>query len=195
MEVRYSRRMRTLVTQMAHRGLSPNELARALISMLARSTTLQSEAGYIDARPLPPDRRTLLRRTAGPYIWVMSDKTQAEHNESAHPPIADVKADIDFCRSGPDPDIPLLGPRLEHDPFRWNSSPSNGPLIAAPSSISRRSFSGKARRLPTVLEVVSLGWSVVSADERSSRPPGVPGPRIAVVSATLLSRRIHGHAA
>ena len=35
----------------------------------------------------------------------MSDKTQAEHNESAHPPIADMQADIDFCRSGPLADI------------------------------------------------------------------------------------------
>ena len=51
MEVRSSRRMRTLVTRMAHRGLSANEIARALISMMARSTTLQSKAGYIDARP------------------------------------------------------------------------------------------------------------------------------------------------
>jgi hypothetical protein len=32
--------------------------------------TLQSEAGYIDARPLPSDRQNLLRRTAGPYIRV-----------------------------------------------------------------------------------------------------------------------------
>ena len=53
MEDRSSRRMRTLVTQMAPvRGLSANENARALISMMARSTKpLQSEAGYIDARP------------------------------------------------------------------------------------------------------------------------------------------------
>jgi hypothetical protein len=51
MEVRSSRRMRTLVTRMAHRGLSANEIARALISMMAQSTTLQSKAGYIDARP------------------------------------------------------------------------------------------------------------------------------------------------
>ena len=51
MEVRSSRRMRTLVTQMPSRGLSANELARALISMMARST-LQRKAGYIDARPL-----------------------------------------------------------------------------------------------------------------------------------------------
>jgi hypothetical protein len=31
--------------------------------------TLQSQAGYIDARPHPPDRRNLLQRTAGPYKW------------------------------------------------------------------------------------------------------------------------------
>src|SRR6202011_5469258 len=29
---------------------------------------LQSEAGYIDARPLTPARQKLLQRTAGPYI-------------------------------------------------------------------------------------------------------------------------------
>src|SRR6266567_9619666 len=33
---------------------------------------LQSEAGYIDARPLTPARQNLLQRTAGPYIRVMS---------------------------------------------------------------------------------------------------------------------------
>src|ERR1700676_3135268 len=60
MEVRSSRRLRTLVTRMARLGLSVNEIARALISMMARSTTLQSEAGYIDARPQPPIRRNLL---------------------------------------------------------------------------------------------------------------------------------------
>src|SRR6266581_1185649 len=31
---------------------------------------LQSEAGYIDARPLTPARQNLLQRTAGPYMWV-----------------------------------------------------------------------------------------------------------------------------
>ena len=39
MEDRSSRRLRTLVTLMAHRGLSANENASALISMMARSTT------------------------------------------------------------------------------------------------------------------------------------------------------------
>jgi len=31
----------------------------------------------------------------------MSDKAQAEHNESACSLIADMTADIDFCRFGP----------------------------------------------------------------------------------------------
>src|SRR5215467_138133 len=40
--------------------------------MVARSTTLQSEAGYIDARPQSRQvDENLLRRTAGPYIWVI----------------------------------------------------------------------------------------------------------------------------
>jgi hypothetical protein len=37
MEVRSSRRVRTLVTQMARSGLSANEIAPALIPMMARS--------------------------------------------------------------------------------------------------------------------------------------------------------------
>src|SRR6266403_4115584 len=43
MEDRSSRRMRTLVTQMARRGLSVNENARALISMMARSRTRSNQ--------------------------------------------------------------------------------------------------------------------------------------------------------
>jgi hypothetical protein len=39
MEDRSSRRLRTLVTRKARRGLSANEIACALISMMARSTT------------------------------------------------------------------------------------------------------------------------------------------------------------
>src|SRR5215472_10429063 len=39
---------------------------------------LQAEAGYIDARPYLPDRRNLLQRAAGPYIWVKSGKAQTE---------------------------------------------------------------------------------------------------------------------
>src|SRR6266700_3710909 len=33
---------------------------------------IQSEAGYIDARPLTPARQNLLQRTAGPYMRVTS---------------------------------------------------------------------------------------------------------------------------
>ena len=42
------------------RGLFANEIASALISMMARSTMPQSKAGYIDARPLPTTRRNSL---------------------------------------------------------------------------------------------------------------------------------------
>jgi len=65
-------------------GLSANEIARALISMMARSTTCSNQ------RPdtLMRDRicrieENLLQRTAGPYIRVMIDRTQSEHNRSA----------------------------------------------------------------------------------------------------------------
>ncbi len=60
MEDRSSRHVRT------------HEIARALISMMAGSTSaLQSEAGYIDARPqIRQIDENLLRRTAGPYMWV-----------------------------------------------------------------------------------------------------------------------------
>src|SRR5438132_14241241 len=52
------------------RGLSGNEIERELRSMMAGSTSaLQSEAGYIDARPqIRQIDENLLRRTAGPYI-------------------------------------------------------------------------------------------------------------------------------
>ena len=54
MEDGSSRRVRTLVTQMARRDLSGNKIACALISMMARSHMLQSETEYIDARPYQP---------------------------------------------------------------------------------------------------------------------------------------------
>jgi hypothetical protein len=47
--------------------------------MMARSTTtLQSEAAYIDARPQSRQiDENLLRRTAGPYIWVIFTRSAA----------------------------------------------------------------------------------------------------------------------
>src|SRR6266849_4400219 len=58
MEDRSSRRARALVTRMAQWGLSANEVARALISMVARSTTRSNQ------RPdtLMQDRSPPLRR-------------------------------------------------------------------------------------------------------------------------------------
>ena len=70
MEVRSSRRVRTLVTQMARSGLSANEIAPALIPMMVRSETLQSKAGYIDARPLPPYRQNSLATHGRTIHWV-----------------------------------------------------------------------------------------------------------------------------
>ena len=60
MEDRSSRHLRTLVTLTALRGLSVNDVAGALISMMVRSNDeLQSETGYIDARPHQPDPNLL----------------------------------------------------------------------------------------------------------------------------------------
>ena len=59
MEDRSSRRMRTLVTQTG-RGLSGNEIARALISMMARSTrSKQRPDTLMQDRYLPGSTKTL----------------------------------------------------------------------------------------------------------------------------------------
>ena len=61
MEDRSSRRLRTLVTRMAHRGLSDNENASALISMMARSTTRSKQRpDTLMQDRSPPSRRNLL---------------------------------------------------------------------------------------------------------------------------------------
>src|SRR6202790_5529319 len=45
---------------------------------------LQSEAGYIDARPLTPARQNLLQRTAGPYIGsIASSWPSVDHFRSS----------------------------------------------------------------------------------------------------------------
>ena len=60
MEDRSSRRLRTLVTLMARQGLSANEIARALFSMMARSpmrsnrrpdTLMQDRTSAISTKP------------------------------------------------------------------------------------------------------------------------------------------------
>jgi hypothetical protein len=40
----------------------------------------------------PPLNEIFLHRTAGPYIWVMSERTHTEHIWSELPPIADIRA-------------------------------------------------------------------------------------------------------
>jgi hypothetical protein len=78
MEVRSSRRVQTLVTQMARSGLSANEIARALIPMMARGgCSNQRPDTLMQDRYRRPDD-ILLRRTAGPYIG-------SETSISAHP--------------------------------------------------------------------------------------------------------------
>src|SRR5262245_11268562 len=53
--------------------------------MVGSHDKLQSETGYIDARPHPPNRENLLHRTAGPYKGVRMRRPQFEQNESASP--------------------------------------------------------------------------------------------------------------
>jgi len=38
-------------------------------------------------------------------LWVTSDKTHIEHNETALDLIADMPGDMDFCCNGPQPEI------------------------------------------------------------------------------------------
>jgi len=52
---------------------------------------LQSEAGYIDARPKSRQLdETLLRRTAGPYMWVKGGHADPVTGESELTPTPDV---------------------------------------------------------------------------------------------------------
>jgi hypothetical protein len=75
---RSSRRVRTLVTQLARsRLIRESGRMRADIHD-GPEQTLQSEAGYSNARPHQPGRRNLLHRTAGPYIGSIA--TRIDHS-------------------------------------------------------------------------------------------------------------------
>src|SRR6266446_8572419 len=84
MEVRSSVRVRTLVAQMARSSsVRYSERTRADIHDGPEHNTLQSEAGYIDARPPPPIRRNLLAthgrtihegQTEKNSVWQMSSE-------------------------------------------------------------------------------------------------------------------------
>ena len=68
---RSSRRVRTLVTQLARSRLVRESGRMRADIHDGPEQTLQSEAGYSNARPHQPGRRNLLHRTAGPYSWVI----------------------------------------------------------------------------------------------------------------------------
>src|SRR4029453_10069033 len=68
---RSSRRVRTLVTQLARSRLVRESGRMRADIHDGPEQTLQSEAGYSNARPHQPGRRNLLHRTAGPYRWVI----------------------------------------------------------------------------------------------------------------------------
>src|SRR6266446_3988309 len=86
MEVRSSVRVRTLVAQMARSSsVRYSERTRADIHDGPEHNTLQSEAGYIDARPPPPIRRNLLATHGRTIHWVKLRRTQCEHMFSALP--------------------------------------------------------------------------------------------------------------
>src|SRR5437660_872790 len=93
---RSSRRVRTLVTQLARsRLVRESDRMRADIHD-GPEQTLQSEAGYSNARPHRQDRRNLLHRTAGPYSRVMTGKAQNEHMFS----LRRTKATLIYRRTG-----------------------------------------------------------------------------------------------
>src|SRR6266446_5433166 len=78
MEVRSSVRVRTLVAQMARSSsVRYSERTRADIHDGPKHNTLQSEAGYIDARPPPPIRRNLLATHGRTIHRVICDQNRA----------------------------------------------------------------------------------------------------------------------
>ena len=92
---RLSQRCRNRCKQCAGRGLrsaSPERRRRHLRSLTPALRLLYRHAIH---------KPSCARGERMPAMGPISDKTRAEHNESAHPPIADMQADIDFCRSGP----------------------------------------------------------------------------------------------
>src|SRR5260221_6446422 len=99
---------------------------------------LQSEAGYIDARPLTPARQNLLQRTAGPYIGVKLRKTQYEQMLSGLP-------------------TPDIGSNGGKTPSAWDVTPS--PYAARPSLVREKEngpSAGCALR-PSCLSLSSTG--------------------------------------
>src|SRR5215467_110364 len=66
--------------------------------------TLQSKAGYIDARPHTARSPTPLATHGRTIHWVTKRRTQSERISSAVPSEPEVGNDLDHFRVGPQPD-------------------------------------------------------------------------------------------
>src|SRR5437762_4659106 len=62
-----------------NRGLSANENARALISMMARSKCSNQSPDTLSQDPSPPPRGNHLQRTVGPYMGAIAGPPIAGH--------------------------------------------------------------------------------------------------------------------
>src|SRR3974377_221166 len=113
MEVRSSRRMRMLVTQMAHRGLSANENAGALIAMMAWSMASNSRPDTLMQDRPPPARRNLLATHGRTIHWGQSLPGRASSNSGhvRYAPKAEESSRSAICLCGFDGDA--------HDVISW----------------------------------------------------------------------------
>src|SRR6266404_7207861 len=87
MEDRSSRRLRTLVTQMAPRGLSANEIAGALISMMARSPTSSNQRPdtLMQDRSPPTRRKPLATHGRTIHSGQTAKRPAGEQTSGKHP--------------------------------------------------------------------------------------------------------------
>jgi hypothetical protein len=130
MEVRSSRRMRTLVTQMVQsRPVRQSERMRADIHD-GPEQMLQPKAGYIDARPLTASSAKPLATHGRTIHWVKLRNTQPEQMSSALPPTADVgSARLKALHGSRSRSLPCFA-----DPMLWNVDVRFAPKPNVPES-------------------------------------------------------------
>jgi hypothetical protein len=138
---RPSRRVRTLVTQLARSRLFRESGRMRADIHDGPEQTLQSEAGYSTARPHQPGRRNLLHRTAGPYSWVKSGKAQLEHMLSALTRKADIDRRLGNVRLVPIGDICSAAKEAIRSPRRRGSS-ARGDVSAEHHLLLQASWAG-----------------------------------------------------
>ena len=110
---------------------------------------LQSEAGYIDARPLTTRSTKLLQRTAGPYIRVKRRNTQTEHSSSELPRRADIRT-LSPYRSRAIRTVVTPRPLMAFNPHKFRQPDNLSAMVGVIESIS----SGTS-----LAENVGLCWS------------------------------------